>query len=213
MGSTSDTGDTGDLASPAPHGSSNGGAPGSGSAVRPVLDPAIAAAARQAGWRSPPSPSSPDAAAGAADPDASLRMAYPPPAAPDVFEQQVAVGAGSSTDVAVAVAAGGGGVVGWQWAVEGAAHDDVAFSALFIPGATNGKQVYKASRDAAVIEAAAEGRRRTDAGTFDAPSVGVLLLRFDNTFSWLRPKTLALTLTTAERADEWELAAAAEEGS
>jgi hypothetical protein len=67
----------------------------------------------------------------------------------ETFEQELAVGAGSSADVAVPV---GGGTVEWCWVLKGGAtsNDDLEFSAVYIPGATDGKQVYKASRDANV---------------------------------------------------------------
>lgn len=68
--------------------------------------------------------------------------------AEETFEQEVAVGAGSSADVAVPVS---GGTVEWCWSLKGGApNDDLGFSAVFIPGAKDGKHVYKQSRDADV---------------------------------------------------------------
>lgn len=126
--------------------------------------------------------------------------ALPPP--PEIFEQEVFVSAGSSADVAVAVS---GGAVRWTWVLKGAkaSGDDVGFSCLYIPGAIDGKQVYKASRDADVTEAAAFSRAESSAGSFVAPDgQGVLLLRFDNVDAWWRAKAVALKLvmsgTTAE---------------
>lgn len=70
-------------------------------------------------------------------------------AADETFEQELSVGAGSSADVAVPVS---GGSVEWCWTLKGSAtsNDDVGFSAVYIPGAKDGKHVYKASRDAKV---------------------------------------------------------------
>ena len=71
--------------------------------------------------------------------------------AAEVFEQELAVGAGSSADVAVPV---GGGTVEWCWVLKGGAtsNDDLSFSVVYIPGAKNGKQVYRASRDTEVSQ-------------------------------------------------------------
>ena len=67
----------------------------------------------------------------------------------ETFEQELSVGAGSSADVAVPVS---GGSVDWCWTLKGGAtsNDDVGFSAVYIPGAKDGKHVYRASRDAKV---------------------------------------------------------------
>jgi hypothetical protein len=90
-----------------------------------------------------------------------------------------------------------GGSVTWTWVLKGSASsgDDVGFSSLYIPGATDGKQVYKASRDADITEAAAFSRAESSMGSFVAPDgQGVLLLRFDNVDAWWRAKAVALKL-------------------
>ena len=90
-----------------------------------------------------------DATATAAATAAAATAAPAAAAGGETFEQEMAVGAGSSADVAVPV---GGGTVEWRWHLKGDARagDDLEFSALYIPGAKDGKHVYKASRDAKV---------------------------------------------------------------
>ena len=147
------------------------------------------------------------AAAAAAAAGTPQRMGLPPlrlkPAetADSEFDEAVDVGAGSSRDVAIAMSTAGASVT-WRWRVYGG---DVIFSALFVPGAVNPAKIYRASRDVEVVEAwseedSAQGAQRLTANKSDfvAPEAGMLLLRFDNSYSWMTSKQIELRIKQEE---------------
>jgi hypothetical protein len=110
----------------------------------------------------------------------------------DGFDEAVEVGAGASRDVAVAIH-GGGGRVDWRFRVYGG---DIGFAALFVPGQTiDAKGVYCASRDVEIDETQAWARLPGPGiGAYESTTPGMLLLRFDNSYSWFRRKQVELRI-------------------